>query len=311
MLFIKLTALIDAFRLDPDTELQTDIIHAINQVLQSAVELMLIDEPVAERMSVIVAVREPSIVHDKHFHAALFSLHCQFKKKLPGEVEIGCLPAVDQDRADCISEISAAYVPADTVVHIVRKTREALRRISHDYFRTDEFLSALKRVSELFIHETHLEPCLVILVFLAFRLEASAVHKCHRPAVPCILVGRPICKNDKRVVLVRRHSPPAAYRLIRVSYRHPVKDSLHSMPSMESYQIIITCYEVQHCTLNFFQIDLAFSAVANNQGAGDDIDLRKYTVKKFRLYMRAGIFHKNVKRLRIFRTFGIYSRKSG
>ena len=83
------------------------------------------------------------------------------------------------------------------------------------------------------------------------------------------------------------------------------------MPSMESYQIIITCYEVQHCTLNFFQIDLAFSAVANNQGAGDDIDLRKYTVKKFRLYMRAGIFHKNVKRLRIFRTFGIYSRKSG
>ena len=70
---IKLRILGNHFRLIPDTELNALRVYSFDELAETALELALIDKPVAERGIIAVTVTEPTVVHNKELNPHFLS----------------------------------------------------------------------------------------------------------------------------------------------------------------------------------------------------------------------------------------------
>ena len=71
MSLVKLAVGRDHLGFKPDAELHSKLVYFVNEVLQAAVYLLFVYEPVAERAVVGISVTEPAIVHNEHLNAEL------------------------------------------------------------------------------------------------------------------------------------------------------------------------------------------------------------------------------------------------
>ena len=70
---IKLRILGNHLRLIPNAELYALCIYSFDKLCKAALELALIDKPIAERGIVAVTVTEPAVVHNEQFDSQLLS----------------------------------------------------------------------------------------------------------------------------------------------------------------------------------------------------------------------------------------------
>ena len=104
------------------------------------------------------------------------SLLSELDEGISGEIEIGSFPAVNQHRALDQLEFTSANVLSYTILNILRQSCKTIGRIAHDNFGDSKALAIVKRVSELFVHEAHLEAGVIELVFLRLAFESAAVY---------------------------------------------------------------------------------------------------------------------------------------
>ncbi len=147
------------------------------------------------------------------------------------------------------------------------------------------------------------------LVTLHLSLKISAVQKRHRVAAARIFVRLPSGHNHHRIVLMAGGSPAACDYLRPVRHRRSLHIALHRMAAIKTDQIKVPADPVQTCGLRFLQIDLTRADVLNAGAPGENIQLRKHTVKKSHLHLRGRIFQVNLQRLRLILT-GIHRRES-
>src|SRR5699024_7417657 len=131
MLTVEITVLVHHLRLDPDTELQTHSIDLGDQLSKAAAQLFLIDFPVSQSSQLAVALSEPSIVHDKHLDSQIRRLFCKLEQTISRKIEVGRLPAIQEDRAHRFFIFSSAEMCADTAVKILRKLCKTFGGITH------------------------------------------------------------------------------------------------------------------------------------------------------------------------------------
>ena len=94
MLLIKLAVDIHHLRLHPDSEVQPELVDFFRQSLDAARKLLRIHFPVTERLCVIVALAEPSVVHDEKFYSDIRRTLSKTQKLRLIKFKIGSLPAV-------------------------------------------------------------------------------------------------------------------------------------------------------------------------------------------------------------------------
>ena len=90
--FIQAGVDVDHLRLDPDTEADTEVGDLFRQTAQPSGELFGIRVPVAEGAQIVVAVSEPSVVHDEQLDAEVTACLCERNEIALADIEIGRFP---------------------------------------------------------------------------------------------------------------------------------------------------------------------------------------------------------------------------
>ena len=171
----------DHLRLNPQAELQSHRVHFIHKTFQSALQLFLIHEPVAEGRSVIIPVPEPSVIHDKHIDTGFFRGLCESDQDVGVEVHHSRFPVVDKNRPvlgqpPLFDEMFAVKVmegtchAADPAVRVYKYSLRAL-----------EGFSRSKRPGEALRMDADHAAQLSDLVNLRLRQEVSGINQAHTP----------------------------------------------------------------------------------------------------------------------------------
>ncbi len=141
MLFVEVGIRGDHLRLKPDTELQTDFIDFVDQVLQAAFDLLFVDNPVTEGRIVFISFSEPSVIHNQHLDAVFFRFSCDIEKFVGIEIKVRCLPVVDQNRAFFVVVRAADHVSAVKCMIGTRHFAKSLCGVNHNDFRCLELIA--------------------------------------------------------------------------------------------------------------------------------------------------------------------------
>ena len=102
VLFIQLAAGIDHFGFDPETEADALALGSFDQSGDAAGQFAAGFVPISESLRVVVPrmlVAEPSVVEQEHVHAEFRRVVHERREFFFVEVEIGCLPVVEQRHA--------------------------------------------------------------------------------------------------------------------------------------------------------------------------------------------------------------------
>ena len=97
MFLVKVAFGGDHLRLKPDAEFHAKCIDALGELAQASAELFLVHEPVAKRAVIRIALAKPAVIHHQHFNAKLACHLCDVIQLFLVEIEIGCLPVVDEN----------------------------------------------------------------------------------------------------------------------------------------------------------------------------------------------------------------------
>ncbi len=158
-------------------------------MVQTALQLLFIYVPVAERTVVGVAVTEPAVVHHQHFYAELGRLLCDIDELVGIEIEIGRFPVVDEYRAALVLVFSAYEVIAVNIVEGAAHFADACIRIYHYHLGRGEFLSAFEQPAEIIMMYAHDSTRSLELCHFRLREEISAIYEIEAVSLAAFLAG--------------------------------------------------------------------------------------------------------------------------
>ena len=106
-------------RLDPESELQSQIMNPVDQFSHGTSQLLFIDHPVSKAGIIIISLAKPSVIQNKHFDSKFCRVFSKSQETFPGKIKVIRFPAVYKNRADLIFPSASAQVVSKTTVQIV------------------------------------------------------------------------------------------------------------------------------------------------------------------------------------------------
>ena len=277
--------------LEPDAEFHAEVIDLPHELRQAALDLLLIDEPVAEAGIVVVALSEPAVVHDDHLDAHVFGGFRYFDQFLVVEVKKCRFPGVDQDGApDVPHKFAPVEISAEEIVEVVAHPGDSLVGVGHEDGRRVEGLARLDGVAEEAVVDAHHEARLVVLVELGLSEEASRVHQREAVAGAKILISRVFDERDEGVLLVGGDAAPAADLVHVVGQGLALDLALLAVPSREGDQVKGAAVHVIHVDgHDALEVDAAAAVVVNARRAHDDVRFFKDGIEERHLNVGDGV----------------------
>ena len=110
---------------------------------QAALQLFLVDEPVAQSRRIVVALSEPAVVQNEGIHAQLRRRVDDGTQLFVIEIKVRSLPVVDDDRAARIDTFRVDDIFTEKVVIRARHAACSRRGIAQRRLRRCEYFPAL------------------------------------------------------------------------------------------------------------------------------------------------------------------------
>ena len=110
MCAIQFTIDRDHFWLKPEPKTKPLLLNLRRNLLESARQLLAINEPITKRRCVVVPMAKPAIVEDKQLNTQICRRGGDLIQFGSFEIEIGRLPIVDDNWTGFIAPLSAAEV---------------------------------------------------------------------------------------------------------------------------------------------------------------------------------------------------------
>ena len=177
---------------------------------------------------------------------------CRIARSLTGLTLISVDEALGNDRYDDyqakVSDIFSAKNQKPQG-YVFRYTNDRLGRIAHDDFGDSKALAIVKRVTELFVHEAHLEAGVAELVSLRLAFETAAVHVDEGVGFAGVFICRTLTQNSRTVVLVRGHASAAADHLRCLRDMRSEQIPLHRVTAVECNEIIVAGHKIKNSAL--------------------------------------------------------------
>ena len=107
MCSVAVAVLVYHLKLYPEAKFQAHLLDLTGKSGNSVWKLILIYEPVAKALVIIVSGSEPSVIQNEKLYPNLFGFFCNIKDFFLIKIKIGCLPVIKKDRACMISPFSA------------------------------------------------------------------------------------------------------------------------------------------------------------------------------------------------------------
>ena len=186
----------DHLRLVPYSEFQPESVYSVYKLAQAAFELVLVYEPVAQRVVVVVALAEPAVVHDEHIHAEFLCALRERDELVRIKIEERRLPAVYQQRTLLRSVFSGDEIEVIELMIYPAHLADALARVNHDRLGSLEALARLKMPGEICRIYAHEYARSARIVALGAKLEVAAVNKIEAVCLAAVLAG--ILRDESR-----------------------------------------------------------------------------------------------------------------
>ena len=186
----------DHLRLVPYAELKPEVVYPAYKLAEPALELVLVYEPVAQRVLVVVALAEPAVVHDEHIHAKFL---CAFRERdelVCIKIEERRLPAVYQQGTLLRSVFSGDEVEVIELMIYSAHLADALARVYHDRLGSLEALARLKMPGEIGRINSHEYARSARIVALGAELKIAAVNEIEAVCLAAVLAG--ILRDESR-----------------------------------------------------------------------------------------------------------------
>ena len=135
-------------------------------MFQPALDLFLVDEPVAERGTVVIAVPEPAVVHYQHLDTGFFRFSCNVEELFGVEVEVCGFPVVYQYRTAHVLPLAADKVVTHHVVEVPGHLAQTFRRVGYYDFRSLKALAGFEMPAEVIGVDAHYNAGLFVLIDL-------------------------------------------------------------------------------------------------------------------------------------------------
>lgn len=269
------------FGLKPDTELQTKTVDSLNELTKSALELFLVDEPIAERGARGIAVAKPTVVHNEHLDAELGRGLCYIIKLFFVKIKVGRLPVVNEDGAALFLPLAAAKVLAVELMVSAAHIVDALRRIDHNRLGSDKMLARLKTPGEGGGIDTDQHARAAVGVHISRREEIARVNEVEAVNVAVIL-GRIVrAERDEGVVHVRGASELARNALRSVDHRNALESALLRPASVKVDEIHISrIVEVDARAEHALDVHHLIRGIFNDRVAGHCREVFKNGIEK-------------------------------
>ena len=128
------------FGLEPQTEFHSGFVHIIYKRFKAAFKLFLVDPPVAKSFAIVASFAEPAVVKYEHIYAGTFDFIDNSFKLGYVEIEIGCLPIVDDYRANAV-DVAFVYqiLPVQIMESAAHLSQPAVRIYKNGFRGTESF----------------------------------------------------------------------------------------------------------------------------------------------------------------------------
>ena len=234
----------DHLRLVPNAELKTEVVYSAYKLAESAFELALVYEPVAQRVLVVVALAEPAVVHDEHIHAEFLCALRERDKLVRIKIEERRLPAVYQQGTLLCPVFSGDEIEVIELVVYPAHLADALARVNHDRLWSLKALARLKMPGEICRIYAHEYARSARIVALGAELKVAAVNEIEAVCLAAVLVGVFRDESRKWVLAVARNSALARDALKSVGERAALLGALFAVPAVEGYEIVVHARQV-------------------------------------------------------------------
>ena len=113
---VEVAVLGNHLRLDPEAKGKTHLVNPLGKPLQAVLQLGVVHSPVPQAAAVIVPLSEPAVIQDEQVHAHLQGTLGNIQKLFLVKIKVGCLPAVDDNRAGLLHIGGAAQIVPEYVM---------------------------------------------------------------------------------------------------------------------------------------------------------------------------------------------------
>ena len=234
---VQIAVLVDHLRLKPQAEAEAQRVDPLDEPAQAALELRLVDKPVAQTAVVVVAAAEPAVVEHQHVDAHARRLLGNGDDLVGCKVKKGRFPVVDEHRALGEGEAAADDAAADEAVIAARQRAQALVREGEQRLGRMEGLARLKQPGEHLVVDAAAHARHAVGIDLDVRAVAAGIHRHDADAVAGLLGGRGRAEDDKGVVMMAGGAAAGGDGADAAGQRGAVRLAFHLVAAVEMNQL--------------------------------------------------------------------------
>ena len=286
-------------RLEPEAELEAALVRTLRHALQAALELLHVDNPVAERAVVVLTLAEPAVVKHHELDAEVFGTGREIVHLRIVEVKVRRLPVVDEDGAHGVAEFAAHDVVAHDLMEGLAHAIETFGAVSEQRLRRLERFARLQMPAELEGVDAADDARRAKLLDLRLERELSAPDEAEAVDLTALLTRVLAQECEERRCLMRARAAAARALLNAVHEWHALCRALGGMAAPEVHAVEIVVRQVEREARRIEQVHWLLAAVLEAGTARDDICIRKDRVRELSLELALGVGQRDLERLRL------------
>ena len=210
---VQVAVFVHHLQFHPEAEFQAQFLHLFRKSPDSVGQFFQIHIPVSQPPVIVIAGSEPAVIQNKQLRARLFCFSRDGKNLLFGEVKIGGLPVVQQNRPHLVSPFSPHQTRPVQPVEGLAHTVQSPAAVYHHHLRRLEGFSRMQFPGEGLRLNSHHHPGHLMGIHLHLRQKASAVHQAEAVNLSLLLCSLRSLQCQKWILLRAAGSPQALNRL--------------------------------------------------------------------------------------------------
>ena len=207
---IEVAVRADHLRLDPQTEAKPEVRDRTSDAVDPVGQLAPIDDPVAERAIVRIALAEPAVVEHEELHAEVARGRGDPDEPVVVEVEVGPFPVVEDDRPRPIAPPTARQSLAIQRMERVGHGAQAVIGPDDHRLRCREHLARVQRPAERLWRDADADSGGAEGIDLRLGEEVARVDQADAVGLAVLLVRGRAAQAKIGVVLGTRRPPSAS-----------------------------------------------------------------------------------------------------
>ena len=251
---IKVGVRRDHFGFVPDTELETEGIHTVNQHTETARKLVFVDIPVTERAVVGISDAEPAVVHNEHFDADFLGTFREGNELVGVKAEVSCFPAVDEKRTLFGLPAAADEVVVIETVENTGHFADPFAGEDENRFGSLEFFARFEVPGESVRVDTDVHAGAFVVVHVSGNVKVAAVNEVEAENFALIFVSTVTDKRRERIVEMRRRTAGRRKRSMTVFERRTCHIAFGIVAAVEMNDVKVHRIEGNARTVNLFDI---------------------------------------------------------